>query len=491
MVQLNFESYLLFSKVVLFIFILETNTTSLLTLNTTGYDNCIFNLVVAPLPEEDILSSVDFVGSFVNSNPGTQPWTISIMSANDSDVLFLSANLIETCSINILISISGCLPINLPFIFDSRAYNPHNILYIAQGKPSEQCSGYGSSVGRSFGNWKVNFDIILLKLADDNQTVAKSFIWCKGCWRLEKEIYQVRGSFRNLNSMRRVSSYLKGLASLPGVGVISHHSSVNFTEFHKCKHFYKYRDSTQPHRICCFHRHLLMENVAAKLNYSVEYIDPTAHTEFHNIIFRDFDRLDYYSAVAVLGLLTDWVTLSPDISPVNMIFQKPMESITSLFLYCTTEVKREGFDFRFWILPFDTVSWLFIGASVIVLTCILRGQWFPVFAILMRQDCRILMGWNKLFVLFILTTIILTYGYEGIISSLLTAKPPVFVYETLKEAFVAGYKIYGYVDTDWEPYAAIFQEENITDIDKNTVNTTWLVGVEEEQAELAKCNSTF
>jgi len=61
----------------------------------------------------------------------------------------------------------------------------------------------------------------------------------------------------------------------------------------------------------------------------------------------------------------------------------------------------------------------------------------------MRQSCTLLEK-KKSLIIFILAAIIFTYGYEGIISSLLTAPPPVFVFPTLRDLIDSDYKIIGY-----------------------------------------------
>jgi len=61
----------------------------------------------------------------------------------------------------------------------------------------------------------------------------------------------------------------------------------------------------------------------------------------------------------------------------------------------------------------------------------------------MRQSCTIL-NKNRVLVLFILATIIFTYGYEGIISSFVTVPSPVKVYQSLGELLENGYRIVGH-----------------------------------------------
>jgi len=150
------------------------------------------------------------------------------------------------------------------------------------------------------------------------------------------------------------------------------------------------------------------------------------------------------------------------ISPEHLMKQVLRDKINSVFLYCTKTQEREGFNFLFWTVPFDVWSWLLIGCSIIGITGILRGQYFAVFSILMRQECRILHGKRKLLIIFIMATIIFTYGYEGTISSFLTVQPEVVVYKTLKDLLDHNYVILSTKNARVHPYIPIFRRENIT-----------------------------
>jgi len=98
------------------------------------------------------------------------------------------------------------------------------------------------------------------------------------------------------------------------------------------------------------------------------------------------------------------------------------------------------FSFLFWIIPLDGWSWTLLGISSIILTAVLHGNWFDVFAILMRQSFTKLNS-HKSFIIFILGAIIFTYGYEGVFSSFLTVPPPYVIMKTLRESFERGLKL--------------------------------------------------
>jgi len=117
------------------------------------------------------------------------------------------------------------------------------------------------------------------------------------------------------------------------------------------------------------------------------------------------------------------------------------------FVYCTELSERESFSSLFWSIPMDTWSWILLGITCLSITILLRGQWFQVYSILMRQSCTIL-NKNRTLIIFILATIIFTYGYEGIISSLVIVPPPIKVFNTMKELLDNGYRIVGHYETN-------------------------------------------
>ena len=136
--------------------------------------------------------------------------------------------------------------------------------------------------------------------------------------------------------------------------------------------------------------------------------------------------------------MSDWRIWSKHVSPDNLIQNVLMDQDTFEFLYCAKTEKREGLSFFFWIAPFDKTSWLFIRIFIVTLIGLIHGNWFEIYAILMRQECRILTGNRKFLIIFIATIIVLTYGYEGMISSLVTVAPPVMGHNKLKSLLDGG-----------------------------------------------------
>jgi len=141
------------------------------------------------------------------------------------------------------------------------------------------------------------------------------------------------------------------------------------------------------------------------------------------------------------------------------------------------------------------MSWIFLAASAAAITLQLRGDWFNVYAILMRQSCTVLSP-NKTVIIFIMATIIFTYGYEGVISSFLTVPPPVHIFKSLKELLQNGYKVNGYnpaADAVHRDLIPIFRRENITptdDLRPGLVSESYYSKYGGSFEALAHCNIT-
>jgi len=483
----------IYSKILLVICLLvivsaKAGNTSNIKLNVTGFEKCIFNLVVVPHDSKDI-PTTDFVEHFVVSNrEALQLWTISTMSVNETSASSLTSQYLkEIYSINIVVSIVGCSELDLFLVLESRVFNPNSILYIVlEPRKSRLCLRPDR---RTYFSSRVIVDIISLEISSNNKINQAAWL-CMSCIGTGKQFLPI--PYQQLMRIRRLSVKARNHFAKPLVALISHHSSGQFStkQAQQCRHLYNKRRKTKPRKIGCFSRHLLIENIAARLNYTVDYF-PT-NTNLDSVLMHDNILVQHVSVIVVLGQM-DWNKLyNTTVSTDNLVKQVLRGVITVELLYCTKTIEREGFSFLFWTVPFDNWSWVLIGASVLVLILILRGQWFPVFAILMRQDCRILRcRHTKLLMVFILATIIFTYGYEGVVSSLLTAQPPLMVFKTLKELLGVGYKIYAISGTSLTPYRRILEKENITGTPESKMVFSDWTGTSDELSNLAQCNLTF
>jgi hypothetical protein len=95
-------------------------------------------------------------------------------------------------------------------------------------------------------------------------------------------------------------------------------------------------------------------------------------------------------------------------------------------------------------VPFDTWGWALVALSLVGLTAVSKGEWLDVFGALFVRQSYSTLDKNKSLILLLFAAIVLTCGYESIISSTLIVPPSVLVARRLKDLVDAGYGILGY-----------------------------------------------
>jgi hypothetical protein len=134
------------------------------------------------------------------------------------------------------------------------------------------------------------------------------------------------------------------------------------------------------------------------------------------------------------------------------------------FIYCQKSVDKESFHFFFfWALPFDVWTWALLALSLVALTLVSKGEWLNVFAALFVRQSYSSLDKNKCIILLLFAAIVITCGYESIISSHLIVPPPIIVARNLKDLVDAGYGISGFgTGTDNRMILSILRRENVS-----------------------------
>jgi hypothetical protein len=118
-------------------------------------------------------------------------------------------------------------------------------------------------------------------------------------------------------------------------------------------------------KVGCRPGHILMENIGALLNFSVDYISLEASA---NPIYQPQRRS--YVGTATIDLFY-WVPL-----PLSYLSPVLRQSMTMKFLYCKREddERRAAFSFLFWTHPFDIPTWALLAVSVGAISILYKGQ---------------------------------------------------------------------------------------------------------------------
>jgi hypothetical protein len=115
-------------------------------------------------------------------------------------------------------------------------------------------------------------------------------------------------------------------------------------------------------------------------------------------------------------------------------------------------------------VPYDKWSWALLLLSLALLTLVSKGQWLDVFgAFCVRQSMGCL-NRNRTLISFLFAAIVITCGYESIISSYVIVPPPLIVARNLKDLVDAGYGIFGFDSerADNATYLWILRREKIS-----------------------------
>jgi len=195
---------------------------------------------------------------------------------------------------------------------------------------------------------------------------------------------------------------------------------------------------------------------------SIEYIPPVKASRVAFVFF-----IPHYATVSLMELFVSLDETLTGLGPPS--FYSPMYGRLVLlqFVYCIKSIECEAFTFLFWTVPMDLWTWVLLSFSCLLLTAQLRGDWFQVYSILMRQSCTLLER-HKILIIFIFATIIFTYGYEGVVSSFLTIPPPFEVFKTLNDLLRANYTLAGVSETTRNPnFLVALERENISTTPEN------------------------
>jgi len=431
--------------------------------NVTGYEKCVFNILFTDSGSflvNGSSSNADFLDHLVNSNrEKRQLWYIHRIHESGNNTVqtsFIKSNYWkEMCSINFVVNFSFKPGLPLLNIFGSRLYSERNILYFVHG-----LSIHLRNVVLVNAQNRVVVDLVVLHLNSDTLSLLNASYVCMR-WLLEHELPKIRNSYKHLSKIRKFASDIEAQSVVPVIAALSQRSGEQYSARYikLCRFLYPQRQPEYPSMIGCIPDLIFIENIGAKLNYSVDYI--AHHNSLNKFIGNERDLPKPYVGVSFLCLI-NWVRWNEERSPENIMKQQLTGVETSKFFYCSRTAKRRKFSVLFWTLPFDSCSWILIGISILANYMILKMQLFQVFGILVRQECRYLRGRRKLAIVFVLVAIVFTYGYEGVISSFLTVSPPLDVYAKLKPMVEDGYKIMLPSGSDIETTRNLFKRENIT-----------------------------
>jgi len=434
--------------------------------NTNGFQRCIFNVAV-----NDALSATfsrDVLDDLLVRTSGKQLWTIfRLNEKRPTDESYDEMSLDrprfwrESCSVNFVVSVGPkCFKRSLRSIFGPRQLLIENtFIMILESGVLNKCT-FEQIHGNIFDGWPTVVDIYTVFISKLN-VPESTYSFCSFCSKkYQHSMLPTEIDYQSIQELRKFSASVKSKSVLPIIAAMTYDTltghSCSPSDIKPCAFLYRIRKTTQPDKIGCSNDNIFIENAAARLNVSIEF--PTIQESYKNNQFL-YDVSKHFSASVYLRTFGVFILWRKSTSSYSQLI--PKDQILR-FVYCVKQEEWESFNALFWTTPMDTWSWVGLSISCVALTLQLRGEWFQVYSILMRQSCTVLLR-NRTLLIFIFVTIVFTYGYESFISSSLIVPTPFKTFKSLKELIDNGYKIIGSQDNHPKPQLReIFKRENIS-----------------------------
>jgi len=431
-------------------------------IDKTGYEHCIFNLV--DYNSRETAESTDLTETLLAQNVGFQLWTVTMLPhekyqmtnySADREPFIDSLYLKESCSVNFFVANIGRYKRNLFLIFGYRffAISTKNtlLIYVAE------LANYGSIIALPFGLVPIYMDIFVLSVPNTGVGITNALCICLICPRksiiMEPEnvisLYQMKADLENLKQGSIRKTVIARLPMLRGVEFENDKiSSCTWRHTH-------FETKTIME---CLPEGRFIQTVSVNLNWSVLKVPGEQVTPKSNFILQGHAR------GIISGTSDDW-PYSGKFFPLNYFMYFFLDDMDTMkFMYCSEQFERETFNLLFWSVPFDTLTWVGIGAVLVIISILLRGNWIDVVGILLRQSAALLDENKVMLVLLMLACIVITCGYESIISGFLTVPPPVVVFTSLQDLLDNGLKIL-VGSISFELWEIIFEVNNITSHD--------------------------
>jgi hypothetical protein len=443
-----------------------------LSFNTTGFESCIFHVVDADGGSS--LSTRDLIERIVTSSGGSQLWTMS--THNDSTKygqMAFSFELEERCSVNIIVRRESVHFASIYKLFGFRVFNPKAfIIFVVSSHHREVAMRFGESAD-AFLITHLFLNILGPKVSSG---IEESFVFCGRCttdlFRVPP-VHQIQllHIWEVSNKVRQNFSHRTLLATV-------------FPTHFKCSKWEPaVYHSYGGQRTDCDPAQVFIQYLTHQLNATHEY-------DIH-LSSRGMYHEGQKAPIGVVSVdLLPWIPYPP------FRLQHYLRDTTETrFVYCVRGVGRESFSFFFWAVPFDAWGWALLALSLLALTFISKAEWLDVFgALLVRQSYSTLKK-NKTLILILFAAIVITCGYESIISSHIIVLPPIIVARRLKDLVDAGYGILGYDGhVDNRTIFLIMRRENIShsSLDEPPfIPNTAFISPENFGILMSNCNATI
>jgi len=463
------------------------------TLNTSGFENCIIHFIDSDCGKSQ--KTLDIFDEILNSNQNNQnQLTIQSLALPTKPDTPLKSNLYfrEMCSVAIIVQTMLCYRFGIRLL-GSRVYDVKTSVFFIYEISANCGVSTRPDVDFNYYDRPVIADLHFFYISNkDIHKIQLAIYFCSTCSSdFRYSVMHMTSPHVNLSQIKKYAFNRRMKSMLPLIAVTGEDSDLNidYEITKKCGFLHSQRKAKIYNKVACDENRIAITNIAIKLNLSISWIHRRIAAEYNYFLPH---APQHYTAAVIFSTFY-WYSWRPDIPPEFLFQQLIHAENTNHFVYCAFSAELESFSFLFWTNPLDIWSWIFLGISSFLLAVLLKGNMFEIYAILMRQECLILKKY-KFLIIFMLASIVITCGYEGIISSFLTVPPPLVVFNTLKELIANNYKIIGYADNvQIFELESVFKGENITyhrNLTPSLVQNTYYMSESEHLLMLSQCNVT-
>jgi len=445
---------------VFFVVMPPSNSLETFYIDKTGYEHCILNLV--DYNSRNTADATDLTESIMAQNLGFQLWTVTMLPhekyelqniTEDSDWVIHTDYLRESCSINFLVATKGPYFRSAYLIFGSRFFYTKNTLIV-------YLTEYDEIENLSFGLPNIAaINIFVFSVSNTSAYAFDGLFLCPSC---PPDSVATPVTVKSLAKMKKNAEKVKRRSLLPVVlytlpKIVDNQSRKG--ETFSCVRGKGYTEPfTKNVRLLlgCLAISRFVNSIASRFNWTTTSIEVQETSAL--IMIR---RPNFFRGVAVPNNLQP-VIGSKFIPYENFLSEYHHDTQIRKFIYCPENLQRKAFNIMFWTLPLDSLTWAGIGIALIIVSILLKGNWTEAIAIILRQPASVLEE-NKVLVVLMLVCVVITSGYESIISGVLTVPPPFNIMSSLKELIDNGFEIIGGDTSARSPeLKELFERENIT-----------------------------
>jgi len=387
-----------------------------------GYKSCAFYFT-------DVFGSMEsaFIDALIVSNQNGQPWKIQRPHFSKREWLerrhldLVRAGRLS-CTVDFVFLFESCFHEQLGTVLRGRETLSTSFVIVIVPS-SAKCSQNDFKYSQNFGG-----PTFIYYLPKYLKQTGKIFAHCQFCKLEPSHLPLVKMNYftMSVSHMRGMWTSLRkhfgGIEVFLGTSHSGRNTEFKNFAFDNCPMLLLGSDKKQlqekKKKIGCDSVHVPLERLGIRLNFTIKYID-VEEVRYSKV------RLNYTALIMADTLIEMFPLALRQLLTVEVVTGATRQRLG----YCSNQTQvRQHFDYTFWFYPFDLTTWI-----CLLCTC----AWIQLVPSRRFTDYSKFMSPLLAFSVFI--TLVL---YEGLISAILTIRPPYVTISSAKDLLLKeGYKI--------------------------------------------------